>query len=153
VKRSHRERHGTNLFADVLADEVACGSRLVARNELFTAFVPFAARWPVEVHVYPNRFVRNLIDLDDAELDEFAHMYLDILRRFDRLHPSQLPYISALHQYADTDAQREGYFHVELFSTRRSATKLKYLAGSESAMEAFIMDVTAESVADRLRAL
>jgi UDPglucose--hexose-1-phosphate uridylyltransferase len=151
--RAHRERHGTNLFADVLADEVACGSRLVARNELFTAFVPFAARWPVEVHVYPNRFVRNLIDLDDAELDGFAHMYLDILRRFDRLYPSQLPYISALHQYADTDAQREGYFHVELFSTRRSATKLKYLAGSESAMEAFIMDVTAETVADRLRAL
>jgi UDPglucose--hexose-1-phosphate uridylyltransferase len=151
--RAHRERNGTNLFADILTDEVASGSRIVARNELFTAFVPFASRWPVEVHVYPNRFVRNLIDLDDAELDGFAQMYVDILRRFDRLYPSQLPYISALHQYADTDAQREGYFHVELISTRRSATKLKYLAGSESAMEAFIMDVTPESVADRLRAL
>jgi UDPglucose--hexose-1-phosphate uridylyltransferase len=151
--RAHRERNGTNLFADILADEVACGSRIVARNDLFTAFVPFAARWPVEVHVYPNRFVRNLIELDDAELDGFAQMYLDILGRFDRLYPTPLPYISALHQYADTDAQREGYFHVELFSTRRSATKLKYLAGSESAMEAFIMDVTPESVADRLRAL
>jgi galactose-1-phosphate uridylyltransferase (family 1) len=151
--RAHRERYGTNLFGDILADEVACGSRIVARNDLFTAFVPFAARWPVEVHVYPNRFVRNLIELDDAELDGFAQMYLDILGRFDRLYPTPLPYISALHQYADTDAQREGYFHVELFSTRRSATKLKYLAGSESAMEAFIMDVTPESVADRLRAL
>jgi UDPglucose--hexose-1-phosphate uridylyltransferase len=151
--RAHRDSKGTNLFADILADEVADGSRIVARNELFTAFVPFAARWPVEVHVYPNRFVRNLTELDDAELDGFAQMYLDILGRFDRLYSTQLPYISALHQYADTDAQREGYFHVELFSTRRSATKLKYLAGSESAMEAFIMDVTPESVADRLRAL
>ena len=53
--------------------------------------------------------------------------------------------MSALHQYADTDAQREGYFHVELMSIRRSATKLKYLAGSESAMDAFINDVTPES--------
>ena len=59
--------------------------------------------------------------------------------------------MSALHQYADTDAQREGYFHVELMSIRRSATKLKYLASSESAMEAFINDVTPESVAPRLR--
>jgi UDPglucose--hexose-1-phosphate uridylyltransferase len=151
--RAHRERNGTNLFADILADEVACGSRIIARNELFTAFVPFASRWPVEVHVYPNRFVRNLIDLDDAELDGFAQIYLDILRRFDLMYPTQLPYMSALHQYADTDAQREGYFHVELISTRRSATKLKYLASSESAMEAFIMDVTPESVADRLREL
>jgi UDPglucose--hexose-1-phosphate uridylyltransferase len=150
---AHRERHGTNLFADILADEVACGSRVVARNDLFTAFVPFASRWPVEVHIYPNRFVRNLIDLDDAELDGFAQVYLDILGRFDRMYPTQLPYMSALHQYTDTDAQREGYFHVELISTRRSATKLKYLASSESAMEAFIMDVTPESVAGRLREL
>ena len=117
------------------------------RTELFTAFVPFAARWPVEVHIYPNRFVHNLVDLTDAELDGFAQIYLDVLGRFDRMYPTALPYISALHQYADTDEQREGYFHVELMSVRRSATKLKFLAGSESAMDAFISDVTPESVA------
>jgi UDPglucose--hexose-1-phosphate uridylyltransferase len=64
-----------------------------------------------------------------------------------------LPYISALHQYRDTEAQRDGYFHVELMSVRRSATKLKYLAGSESAMDAFIGDVLPEAVAERLRGL
>lgn len=38
-------------------------------------------------------------------------------------------------------------------SIRRSATKLKFLAASESAMDAFISDVTPESVAQRLREL
>jgi UDPglucose--hexose-1-phosphate uridylyltransferase len=148
---AHRIRNGSNLFADILACEVADGSRIVARTDLFTAFVPFAARWPVEVHIYPNRFVRSLIDLDDSERAEFAQTYLDILTRFDRMYPTPLPYMSALHQYADTDAQREGYFHVELMSVRRSATRLKYLASSESAMDAFISDVTPESIAKRLR--
>jgi UDPglucose--hexose-1-phosphate uridylyltransferase len=151
--RRHRTRTGTNLFADILAHELADGSRIIAQSDLFTAFVPFAARWPVEVHIYPNRFVRNLVDLDEAELDGFARIYLDVLGRFDRMYPTPLPYMSALHQYADTDQQREGYFHVELMSIRRSGTKLKYLAASESAMEAFISDVTPESVAHRLRAL
>ncbi|MET0453166.1 MAG: galactose-1-phosphate uridylyltransferase [Mycobacterium sp.] len=151
--RAHAKRHGSNLFADILAHEVAEDVRVVARSELFTAFVPFAARWPVEVHIYPNRFVRNLIDLDDAELDAFASMYREVLARFDRMYPTSLPYISALHQFRDTDAQREGYFHVELMSVRRSATKLKFLAGSESAMDAFISDVTPESIANRLREL
>ena len=146
-------RHGTNLFADLLAHERADGNRIIARTDLFTAFVPFAARWPVEVHIYPNRFVRNLIDLDDAELDGFVHIYLDVLGRFDRMYPTPLPYISALHQYGDNDAQREGYFHVELMSVRRSADKLKSLAGSESAMDVFISDVTPEGVAQRLREL
>ena len=151
--RAHRNRQGSNVFADLLTHEVGGGNRIIARTDLFTAFVPFAARWPVEVHIYPNRFVRNLIDLDDAELDGFAHIYLDVLGRFDRMYPTPLPYISALHQYGDTDAQREGYFHVELMSVRRSATKLKFLAGSESAMDAFISDVTPEGVAQRLREL
>jgi len=149
----HRMYHGGNLFADLLAREVANGSRVIARTELFTAFVPFAARWPLEVHIYPNRFVRNLVEFDGAELDGFAHIYLDVLRRFDRMYSAPLPYISALHQFADTDAQREGYFHVELMSIRRNAVALKYLAASESAMDAFISDVTPESVAQRLREL
>ena len=70
--------------------------------------MPFAARWPVEVHIYPNRFVHNLLDLAAAELDGFARIYLDILRRFDRMYSGPLPYISALHQFADTDAQARG---------------------------------------------
>ncbi|WP_292976539.1 galactose-1-phosphate uridylyltransferase [Mycobacterium sp.] len=144
---------GGNLFADLLAAEVADGSRIVARTDLFTAFVPFAARWPVEVHIYPNRFVHNLVDLSEAELDDFATLYLDILRRFDRMYAGPLPYISALHQYSDTPALRAGYFHVELMSIRRSATALKYLAASESAMDAFITDVVPEAVAARLRDL
>ena len=151
--RAHADRTGGNLFTDILAHEVADGSRIVAQTGLFTAFVPFAARWPVEVHIYPNRFVHNLVDLTDAELDGFAQIYLDVLGRFDRMYPTALPYISALHQYASTHEQREGYFHVELMSVRRSATKLKFLAGSESAMDAFISDVTPESVAERLREL
>jgi UDPglucose--hexose-1-phosphate uridylyltransferase len=148
-----RKHRGGNLFADLLASEIADGSRIVARTDLFTAFVPFAARWPVEVHIYPNRFVHNLIDLTDDELDDFAQIYLDVLQRFDRMYSGPLPYISALHQYADTDALREGYFHVELMSIRRSAGALKYLAASESAMDAFISDVMPEAVAEHLRDL
>jgi UDPglucose--hexose-1-phosphate uridylyltransferase len=67
------------------------------------------------------------------------------------MYSTPLPYMSALHQYIGNDAQREGYFHVELMSIRRSATKLKYLAAAESAMDAFLNDVTPESIAGHLR--
>jgi UDPglucose--hexose-1-phosphate uridylyltransferase len=151
--RDHRNTHGTNLFADLLAAELADGTRIVARTEYFTAFVPFAARWPVEVHLYPNRRVHNLTELYDAELDDFAQIYRNLLGRFDRIYDAPLPYMAALHQYRADGPQADGYFHVELMSIRRSATKLKYLAASESAMDAFIADVTPESVAERLREL
>lgn len=39
----------------------------------------------------------------------------------------------------------------ELFTVRRSADKLKYLAGVESGMGAFVNDVVPEAAARRLR--
>ena len=47
--------------------------------------------------------------------------------------------------------RRAGHLHLQLTSPRRAADKLKYLAGSEAAMGAFINDTTPESVAARLR--
>jgi UDPglucose--hexose-1-phosphate uridylyltransferase len=46
-----------------------------------------------------------------------------------------------------------GYLHLQLTSPRRAADKLKFLAGSEAAMGAFINDTTPELVAERLRAV
>ncbi|WP_206510307.1 galactose-1-phosphate uridylyltransferase [Rhodococcus sp. BGS-1C] len=149
--REFAEMHGRNLFADILSGEIDDGRRILVSDEHVTAFVPFAARWPVEVHIYPNRHVHNLSELTDAELDALTSVYLDVLGRFDRLYPTPLPYISALHQYRTEGIQAHGYFHIELMSIRRSETKLKYLAASESAMDAFVTDVTPEQAADRLR--
>ena len=43
-----------------------------SRGEHWTAYVPFAARWPVEVHLAPHRDVPDLVALDDDERDELA---------------------------------------------------------------------------------
>ncbi|MET9328250.1 galactose-1-phosphate uridylyltransferase [Tsukamurella sp. NPDC003166] len=147
----YRGEHGRDLFEAVLASEIADGARILVRTDLTTAFVPYAAKWPVEAHVYPNRHVRNLTELTDAEADDLAVVYLTLLRAFDALYDAPLPYIASWHQYR-TD-EPEGYLHAELFSIRRSADKLKYLAGSESGRDAFVTDKTPEAIADELRAV
>jgi UDPglucose--hexose-1-phosphate uridylyltransferase len=149
--RRYRHRKAANLCADVLAMEQRAGVRVVTRSEHWTAFVPAAARWPVEVHLYPNRQVPDLCALSDAERDDFCGVYLDLLRRCDALYDQPLPYIAAWYQ-APAHVDRElAYLHLQLFSIRRAPAKLKYLAGSESGMGAFIGDVLPETTAQRLR--
>ncbi|MBS4102075.1 galactose-1-phosphate uridylyltransferase [Tsukamurella paurometabola] len=145
----YRAENGADLFEAVLAAEVADGARILVRTEHVTAFVPYAAKWPVEVHVYPNRHVRNLAELTEAEADDLAAVYLLLLRAFDAMYDAPLPYIASWHQYRADAA--EGYLHAELFSIRRSADKLKYLAGSESGRDAFVTDKTPEAIADEVR--
>ncbi|WP_274915299.1 galactose-1-phosphate uridylyltransferase [Streptomyces sp. WZ-12] len=152
---AHRAATGRNLFDDVLARERADGRRLVLDGEHWVAFVPYAAHWPYEVHLYPKRRVPDLLALDGAARTEFPQIYLEVLRRFDRIFGPQAdptPYISAWHQAPVHAADRDQFaLHLELFTIRRTPGKLKFLAGSESGMNVFINDVPPEAAADRLR--
>lgn len=149
----YRRRTGHNLFDDVLAAERADGSRVVASNRSWSAVVPHAARWPYEVHVYPHRRMPDLVALDDAERADFPPIYLELLARFDRLFGGKTPYISGWHQAPVREGREQFGLHLELFTTRRSADKLKFLAASESGMDAFANDVTPERAAEQLREL
>jgi UDPglucose--hexose-1-phosphate uridylyltransferase len=150
---AHRERTDSNLLRDVLDAERRAGTRVVLSGERWTAYVPAAARWPVEVHLAPHRDVPDLAALDGAERDELALVYLELLRRADRYYEGvpALPYIAGWHQAPIGAARSLGRLHLQLFSVLRAPGKLKYLAGSESGMGAWINDVSPERIAARLR--
>ncbi|GGX00986.1 galactose-1-phosphate uridylyltransferase [Streptomyces noursei] len=152
---AHREATGRNLFDDVVARERADGRRIVLEGDHWVAFVPYAAHWPYEVHLYPRRRVPDLLALDEPARTEFPQIYLEVLRRFDRIFGPEAPptpYISAWHQAPVHAADRSQFaLHLELFTVRRTSGKLKFLAGSESGMNVFINDVPPEIAADRLR--
>jgi UDPglucose--hexose-1-phosphate uridylyltransferase len=145
------DREGTDLFARILAFEQD-SDRVILRGEHWTAFVPFAARWPLEVHLMPHRHVTDIAGTTDAERDELAPLYLRLLRGVDALYDSPTPYIAAWHQAPVHIGRDSVRLRLELTSPRRAADKLKFLAGSEAAMGAWIGDVPPEAAAARLRA-
>lgn len=154
----HRDRTGRSLLRDVLDAERRAGTRVVLESEHWTAYVPAAARWPVEVHLAPHRDVPDLPALDDAERDDLATVYPELLRRLDRFFvddgvPVPLPYVAGWHQAVTGEGRDLGRLHLQLFSVLRAPGKLKYLAGVESGMGAWISDTTPERIAARLQEL
>ncbi len=145
------DRTSPDLFQRILEFEQA-GPRVLLRGEHWTAFVPFAARWPIEVHLLPHRHVPDFAGLSEAERDELAPLYLRLLRGVDALYDTPTPYIAAWHQAPVAVGRDTVRLNLQLTSPRRAADKLKYLAGSEAAMGAWIGDVPPETAADRLRA-
>ncbi|MFY1625630.1 galactose-1-phosphate uridylyltransferase [Micromonospora sp. WMMD723] len=155
--RAHRSRTGLNIFDDLVAGELAAGERIVLENGHWVAFVPRTARWPYEVHLYPRSRVPDLLGLDDAARAAFPAIYQEVLARFDRLFgvgAGPTPYLSAWLQAPRRAPDRDEFaLHLELFTVRRTASKLKHLAGSEHVMGVFINEVSPEEAAETLRKL
>ena len=113
--------------------------------------LPFAARWPIEVHMLPHRHVPDFAATSTEERDELAGLYLRLLRGIDELYDTPTPYIAAWHQAPVTTGRDTIRLMLQVTSPRRAEAKLKYLAGSEAAMGAWIGDVTPEQTAGFVR--
>lgn len=150
--RAHQADHGSCLWCRAQADELADGRRVVAQNGSWVAGVPFAAHWPYELHLVPRRHVGWLHELRVEERRELAAMLQSVMRGYDRLFGFSLPYIMAIHQ-RPTGGEEHGdyHLHIEFSPPHRTDSKLKYLAGSETAAGAFINDTLPEETAQRLR--
>lgn len=150
--RAHHANTGRCLICDIVEEERRKGSRIVAENDSFIAFVPFFARYPYEVHLSPTRHLQALSDMKDDEQRDLASMLKTILVAYDHLFDISFPYMMVLHGRPSDGANYDHYhFHIEFYPPLRTATKLKYLAGSETGAGMFINDTLAEEKAAELR--
>ncbi len=151
--RRHHAGTGRCLHCDVVAHEVTVGTRVVVTGSAFVAHVPFANRFPYEVHIVALDHVGSLAELDDARRRDLAEVLDALLKGYDRLHGFSLPYVLSVHQTPTDggDWAAISHLHVEITPMHRSPTKLKYLAGSEVGAGAFIADMSSEQGAEALR--
>jgi UDPglucose--hexose-1-phosphate uridylyltransferase len=155
VAREYRSRNEDRcLHCDLLAREHEDGRRLVATGDHLTAFVPFYAHFPYEVHVYARRCAPSIAALSGEEKWDLARVLKRLLVGYDRLFGFSLPYMMVMHQAPTDGGDYEGvaHFHVEFYPPNRTADKLKYLAGSETGAGAYVVDTLPEQTAGTLRA-
>ena len=148
---AHRERTGSCLACDLLAEELADGRRIVVATDAAVAYVPHAARWPYEIHVLPRRHVPDLAALSEGDREELVRLQADVLHRLDGLFEEPVPYIAGWVQAPAHEQRDVLHLRLQIVSPQRDIGKLKYLAGSEAAMGAWINDVLPEDAAQRLR--
>ncbi|MFN2385177.1 MAG: galactose-1-phosphate uridylyltransferase [Thermoanaerobaculia bacterium] len=154
MQAAHREAHGRGLLEDLIAGELAEGTRTIYVGERAAAFLPVCARWAYEVWVAPRRPVPSLPELDAADRADMARALKTVLLKYDALWNRPFPYVLVFHQ-APTDGREhpEAHLHIEIYPAYRKKDRLKYLAGSELGAGAFTADTLPEEKAAELRAV
>jgi len=145
------QKPGACLFCDLLEGELANRSRVVAVNDHFAAFVPFAARFPAEIWMYARRHARTLLDLSEDERQSLVTLLSTIRKKYDNLYGFALPLMMTVRQAPLQQPDAPYHLYLQFLPLQRSATKLKYLASIETAYGTFLADTAPEEMAERLR--
>jgi UDPglucose--hexose-1-phosphate uridylyltransferase len=150
--REYMKRTGKCLFCRIIEREKHEGSRMVCENDDFVCFLPFFARWPYGVHIYPKRHIQSLPELSSGERISFAKILKEILTRFDNLFNFSFPYMMVFHQ-KPTDRRDYSYyhFHAEFYPPYRDKDRLKFFASVESGAGTITYDYKPEEKARQLR--
>jgi len=150
--REYLEKEGKCLFCKTLEEEKEDGRRIIVSNDSFSALVPFDAGYSYEVHIYTNKHLPSFNDFTEKEEIDLAAILKTLMMKFDNLFGFVLPYIMAIHQQPTNGTGKEySHFHIEFYPPYRTKDKLKYLAGSELGVGAFINDSLPEEKAQELR--
>jgi len=149
--REYYEAANECLYCRLLAGELEAGTRIVIESPNLVAFVPFHARWPGEMNIYPRWHFGTLADLDDDGRTELARIIRAVRLKYDNLWNFSIPLMMMVRQRPVRGDHPYFHFHIEFCPIQRSPTKIKYLAGVESGTGTFLNDTVAEEKAAEYR--
>ena len=129
------------VYCDTVAQELSEGERLVAVNESFIAFAPYASRYPFEIWIMPKERGAHFISIRAEQMRDLAAVLRDTLLRID-LCLDDPPYNYML---LTTDFTDDFHWHIEI------TPRLSIDAGFELGTGIHINTVAPEQAAAFLR--
>jgi UDPglucose--hexose-1-phosphate uridylyltransferase len=117
---------GRCVYCDILKYEMDDQERVIFENELFLAFLPFAADVPFEIWIIPKIHRADFGSLSDAEKDMLTAILGESLSRLhDRLNDPDYNYvINTAAQYKADEPQLHWYLQIQPRLTTRAGFEI-----------------------------
>ena len=120
----------------------------VFENRWWRIEVPYAMRMPFQLWLRPLRHVAHLGGLTSEEVSSGVSLMQDIVRSYDNYFGLRTALVMALYQ--DITIGATYHLRWDFMPLDRGQGQMKYLAGSELAMGAFVADMTPDFVKSEL---
>lgn len=149
VLHAHRSKQRTCLHCAV-TEAATVGERRVLDDQHFDVRVPFAPRWPYEVHIRARRHgLARLDQLEAHEQQRLAVLLAEVRTRLDRVLGVPMPVMTCV--LDSPPGCRDWHLSVELYPVLRDTDRLKVRASVETATGLVILDRLPEETAAELR--
>jgi UDPglucose--hexose-1-phosphate uridylyltransferase len=150
--REHYLLKQRSLFTDILHTERTDGSRMVAENDGYVLFCPFASRFPFEMAIFPKRHHPEFISCTTNELHDLAEVLRFAVQRLNAVLENP-GYNLLLHMapLRRPNTERFGSTRYDYCWHLEIVPRFNALAGFEIGLGAYINTVYPEDAARFLR--
>ena len=135
MAKSYYEKNKSNLFMDMISQEVEDGRRVIFENDHFICFLPFASEYPYGIMIMPKKRTINITDFNNEESISLADSLKKATSTLDALFNTKFPYMMCMYSSPINDGvdyNNIWNYHIEFFPPMRSADKQKFNASSET---------------------
>lgn len=127
--KTYYRYHERCVFCDIVHQELAEGSRVVALNDAFIALAPFAPRFPFETWIMPRRHTASFESIPEFDIAPLAELFSEVLRRLDKA-LSVPPYNFNLHTSpVAQEASAFYHWHFEIMPKLTQAAGFEWGSG------------------------
>ncbi len=143
------------LLCDIISQEQLLEERLVLVEENMVAIMPYASRFPFEVHILPRRHMHDYCKISDREISSLAYVLKSVLKKIRQalgdpsynyiLHTSPVTHPRPGHPEQWGTIEMDYHWHIEIIP------RLTRIAGFEWGTGFYINPVTPENAAKFLR--
>jgi len=143
----HYQITGSSVYVELYRAEIEAGVRLVAVNDDYVAFTPFASRSPYEIWILPREPAPTFDLAQVASLPALAELLSEVMRRL-RVALDDPPYNLIINSSPRRHADEPDFvWHIEI------VPRVSHTAGFELATGTSVNFVSPEFAAERLRAV
>lgn len=141
----HFEEQGSCVFCDMIRRELSTGHRVVAENDRFLVFAPYASRSPFELWMMPKEHEASFETMGGSDIASFAGILSETLGKL-YVGLADPPFNYWIHT-APSKRDVAAYYHWHL----EIVPKLSIAAGFELGTEVMINTALPETAAEFLR--
>lgn len=141
----HQEHRGRCVFCDIARQESHQPDRLVAENEFFMVFAPYASRLPFETWILPKLHAPDLASAGPGELKALARILQETLIRLRNVLRDPAYHLLLHNAPYGPSGQPDFHWHLELIP------RLSHPGGFELATDCYLNPTLPEHAAAFLR--
>ncbi|MEM3341805.1 MAG: galactose-1-phosphate uridylyltransferase [Thermoplasmata archaeon] len=138
------DNEGECIFCRVMEEEKKAGKRMVLETEYFSAFCPWASKYPYEILILPKRHNSAFSSINDREISDIAGLLKRLLNVFCTLLKD--PDYNLIIHSAPREEDPAAYYHWHIAILPRIATT----AGFEIGSGTYVSIVSPETAAAKL---